>query len=543
MRKQLTFLLTSGVMLVMPGLVAGQVFVNFSGAGDGVTWSVAANWETGVVPNAGERANIGDGFSATLETDQSVDELDLVGDQSNGTASLDHTAGTLTSTGWLKVGGLFEDIASEGTYTMSGTASAVGQTSTQIGFAGGTGTFLMSDTANFETTDGLNIASGNAGFAGVGDNSIGTFTIADNATVTAGRLNVAGGGSIGTVNQTGGSVSCNNWVALAVFNATGGPGGTATYNISAGSVAANNGNFAVGQEGDATLNVSGTAVVTQAVVVDTDQENDAILVGGISSGDLIIDGTGTVNISGSLASITGADLRVGLTPGSSGTLSWTADAGGITSIVSVDNTEFAGGAANLVLDLSADPASATAGTEYLLIDNGAAVEGTFTGISEGDTVSIGGGSEGTISYAGGADGFDIVVTAVGGGSVLGDFSGDGNVDCDDIDLFAGTFGSVAEGSPASRDLTGDGTVDMADALELIQMLVVTSPNGVTGTFVGDLNCDGSVDVLGDAFILVANLGTSSGAVYTDGDLNFDGAVTVLGDAFAFVANLNSTNES
>ena len=54
---------------------------------------------------------------------------------------------------------------------------------------------------------------------------------------------------------------------------------------------------------------------------------------------------------------------------------------------------------------------------------------------------------------------------------------------------------------------------------------------------GDANLDGSVDVLNDAFILVANLGQPTGAVWTLGDFDGDGSVSVLGDAFVLVANL------
>ncbi|MDA8564236.1 DVUA0089 family protein [Mariniblastus sp.] len=55
---------------------------------------------------------------------------------------------------------------------------------------------------------------------------------------------------------------------------------------------------------------------------------------------------------------------------------------------------------------------------------------------------------------------------------------------------------------------------------------------------GDANLDGRVDVLSDAFALVANLGTNGGAVWAQGDFNGDGDVSVLGDAFLLVANLN-----
>ena len=70
--------------------------------------------------------------------------------------------------------------------------------------------------------------------------------------------------------------------------------------------------------------------------------------------------------------------------------------------------------------------------------------------------------------------------------------------------------------------------------------MIETSNGVVGTFPGDLNCDGTVDVLSDAFSLVANLGGFSTS-YAQGDINFSGTVDVLGDAFALIANLGRTN--
>ena len=123
--------------------------------------------------------------------------------------------------------------------------------------------------------------------------------------------------------------------------------------------------------------------------------------------------------------------------------------------------------------------------------------------------------------------------------MAGDLNGDGSVDCDDVDEYAGNLGLAAVGNLVDLDLVVDGTIDSDDFAFLIENLVVTS-NGQTGTFRGDLNCDGSVNVLQDAFILVANLGTAVMS-YGDGDINLDGTVDVLGDAFILVANLGSSN--
>ena len=54
---------------------------------------------------------------------------------------------------------------------------------------------------------------------------------------------------------------------------------------------------------------------------------------------------------------------------------------------------------------------------------------------------------------------------------------------------------------------------------------------------GDTNLDGTVDVLNDAFSLVANLNSTTNVAWANGDFNGDGVVDVLNDAFVLVANL------
>ena len=57
---------------------------------------------------------------------------------------------------------------------------------------------------------------------------------------------------------------------------------------------------------------------------------------------------------------------------------------------------------------------------------------------------------------------------------------------------------------------------------------------------GDTNLDGQVDVLGDAFTAIANLGTTSDAVWAQGDFNGDGIVEVLADAFLLISQLGQS---
>lgn len=123
--------------------------------------------------------------------------------------------------------------------------------------------------------------------------------------------------------------------------------------------------------------------------------------------------------------------------------------------------------------------------------------------------------------------------------LLGDFDLDGDVDLADLDQYNGNIGSAAIGTLEALDLDGDGTVDAGDFATHYTDLVETS-NGEIGTFAGDVNLDGTVNVLGDAFPLVGNLNTAATS-WSQGDFNADGTVNVLGDAFLLVGNLNKSN--
>lgn len=123
---------------------------------------------------------------------------------------------------------------------------------------------------------------------------------------------------------------------------------------------------------------------------------------------------------------------------------------------------------------------------------------------------------------------------------VGDFNGDEVVNCEDLDFYVGNLGSTATGSLAQLDLNNDTMITIADANLHITTMVQTS-NGQVGTFLGDLDCNGTVDVLGDAFTLIRNL-NSTVTSYSQGDADFNGAVDLLGDAFTLIANLTMSNE-
>ena len=133
---------------------------------------------------------------------------------------------------------------------------------------------------------------------------------------------------------------------------------------------------------------------------------------------------------------------------------------------------------------------------------------------------------------------DNLMIATAPVALLGDFNSDGNVDLDDLDQYIGNIDADATGDLEALDLDGDGTVGANDFERHYTELV--EAGGVNGTFAGDANLDGAVDVLNDAFILVANLG-SAATSWSEGDFNGDGTVNVLGDAFGLVANLGNDN--
>ena len=75
----------------------------------------------------------------------------------------------------------------------------------------------------------------------------------------------------------------------------------------------------------------------------------------------------------------------------------------------------------------------------------------------------------------------------------------------------------------------DGDEDGDPGVGFVESIYVALP--------GDANLDGQVNVLGDGFALVSNLGITGGATWAQGDFNDDGNVNVLGDAFLLISSL------
>ena len=181
---------------------------------------------------------------------------------------------------------------------------------------------------------------------------------------------------------------------------------------------------------------------------------------------------------------------------------------------------------------SYDPVNPTNGDTSVAMMAVNSFDGIVFGVFDDDPFSGNPGGSYTVSN------LEILATAI---VVVGDSDGDMDVDCDDLDSYVGNLDTSVAGSTglANLDIDGDEMLTLEDANEAITTLVVTS-NGITGTFPGDFNCNGTVDVLGDAFILIENLGATVTS-YGDGDVNFSGSVDVLNDAFILVGNLGESN--
>lgn len=121
-----------------------------------------------------------------------------------------------------------------------------------------------------------------------------------------------------------------------------------------------------------------------------------------------------------------------------------------------------------------------------------------------------------------------------------------------VDLSAATFGYDSSTLTATWDLSSLSspllpayyTASIASA----EVTTISSGSPLESDFSqqvyvalpGDANLDGKVDVLGDGFTLVGNLGEMGGGTWALGDFNADGNVNVLGDGFALVGSLGQS---
>ena len=121
-----------------------------------------------------------------------------------------------------------------------------------------------------------------------------------------------------------------------------------------------------------------------------------------------------------------------------------------------------------------------------------------------------------------------------------------------VDLAAASFNYDSSSFTATWDFSGLAqpldaafytAIVNADDVTIAGSTITLARNFVHNEYValvGDANLDGRVDVLGDVFTLIGNLGVTSGSTWQQGDFNGDGQIDVLGDAFGLIGNLGSS---
>ena len=256
-------------------------------------------------------------------------------------------------------------------------------------------------------------------------------------------------------------------------------------------------------------------------------ENGSILVNG-SGSTIDVSGLTTINDAGTLNLTGGGAFTVQSDFVTTGTIDYELVSLSLFEGIQVNGAATLRGDLSVGTSLSFTP---TAGDTFELLRADGGISGVFnsnvfSGVPNGLAYDI--------QYTPNS----VLLAVSEDAGLWGDFDNDGDVDADDIDFFTGNLGSPATGSLVQLDLDDTGTIDSDDLTIHVEQLVQTS-NGQTGTFFGDANLDGSVDVLGDAFLLINNLGGPGG--WAQGDFNADGNIDVLGDAFVLINNLGSNN--
>lgn len=123
------------------------------------------------------------------------------------------------------------------------------------------------------------------------------------------------------------------------------------------------------------------------------------------------------------------------------------------------------------------------------------------------------------------DGASVLVTGGTFGATRPTFTSSGANSTDANEYDAANNVGVA---PSALNLTVRG--------DSLSTLGLESPGGA-GLIAGDANRDGQVNVAGDGFLMVGNIGV--GSTWDQGDFNADGMVNIAGDGFLLVGNLGT----
>ena len=312
------------------------------------------------------------------------------------------------------------------------------------------------------------------GFTLARGNSTATATIQDSATLNVHQRFIIGG--------MGASANLNGFDGQSAPGTD--PGGTATVNMTGGTISADQ--LIVGGSGTGTLSVSGGTVKTQAY----NETFDPTANGGSGSGTTSVNSirigmlqgsTGTMNVSGTANVSTGGDLSIGQY--GSGTLKVT---GGSASVLAqnVFVQKFAGGSGTLIAEITGATQTPVRANESVTINGG-----TFqllptnvptTGAYLWDILDANTNGKGTGTLTGafstltlpGPDAEGRHFTAIYeptkflvGLALPGDTNFDGKVDFSDLVTLARNYGAK-NANWLQGNFDGDGTVDFGDLVTL-----------------------------------------------------------------------------
>ncbi len=471
-------------------------------------WNDPANWNVDAALPDNDRF-VNNGGTALINGDTSLIIRDMkVGVGAGTSGRVDQVAGNHNTNGWTFVG----NGGGTGTYNIADTAAAGG---TFTGFGTGSGSHTTGDfrvaegagstgTLNVNTSGTVTTNGGAWMYVGTfGAGATGTMNL-DNGTVNAtgffivgneastGFLNMSGGsittteyvignrdgaanlsGGNGTVNQTGGTATGNNWVILGRHSGT-----QANYNLSGNAVLqttnAGGGVFAVshsnntGGDTSATLNISDNAVATAA--------SEMWVGNGPQSTGVVNQNGGTVTANNWLA--IGRDSGNGTYNLNAGTLNH--GAGNHTIIGSI----------NGVGVLTQKGTSVYNETNELRLGEGAAGSGTYD--AQGGTGNIGGNM--VVGWIGGGTGiFNLSGATVNAANVFvgGDGSGtagNGTVNLNSGVLFTNTIQRINNGGGlASLNFNGGTLRARSDQGELFPAFTSGTSEILAGGAVIDTN--------------------------------------------------------